>query len=121
MHPSLRKTLADSHVAAVTIAVLLFSSISAAFMALWGFIDGALYTLAAEAAAKPSLADLNLDYATSRMLSEAMDNLPVTLSLMVSAFVCMFAAWLLSRWTYGVGPLRTLGSYRDRLSRKTHA
>jgi hypothetical protein len=121
MRGSLRKALIDSHVAAVTIAVLLFSSLSAAFMALWGPVDVALYLLAAEAAEKPSLADLNLDYVTSRMLSEALDNLPVTLSLLISALACILAAWLLSRWTFGVGPLRALASYRDKLSRKTHA
>ena len=120
MQGSLRKALIDSHVAAVIIAVLLFSSLSTAFMALWGFADGVLYFLAAEAAGKASFADVNLEYATSRMLSEALDNLPVRLSLLVSALACMLAAWLLSRWTYGVGPLRTLGSYRDKLSRMPH-
>jgi hypothetical protein len=118
---SLRKALIDSHVAAVIIAVLLFSSISASLMALWGPAENALYFLAAEGAAKPSLADLNLEYVTTRMLSEELDNLPTWLSILASALVCMLAAWLLSRRTYGAGPLRALGSYRDKLSRKTHA
>jgi hypothetical protein len=121
MQSSLREALIDSHVAAIAIAVLLFSSVSAAFMALWGPADFALSILASEAAIKPSLADMNLEYVASRIVSEAPYNLPVWLSLLASALACLFAAWLLSRWTYGVGPLRALGSYRDKLSRKTHA
>ena len=121
MPESLRKALIDSHVAAITIAILLFSSLSVAFIALWGPANGVLYFLASEAAGKPHFANLNLDYATRRMLSEELTNLPVWLSFLVSALVCILAAWLLSRWTYGVGPLRALGTYRDKLSRKTHA
>jgi hypothetical protein len=121
MQPSFRKVLTDSHVAAIAIAILLFSSLSAAFMALWGPANGILYIFAAEATGKPPFAHLNLDYATRRMLSEELTNLPVWLSFLVSALVCILAAWLLSRWTYGVGPLRALGTYRDKLSRKTHA
>ena len=117
MQNSLRKVLIDSHVAAITIAILLALSLSTAFVALWGFVDGVLYILAVEAY---SFAHLNLAYATHFMLYEELNNLPVTLAILFSALVCMLTAWLLSRWTFGVGPLRTLGSYRDKLSRKTH-
>jgi hypothetical protein len=121
MQPSFRKVLIDSHVAAIAIAILLFSSLSAAFMALWGPANGVLYIFASEAAAKPPFAHLSLDFATRRLFSDALTNLPVWLSLLVSALVCMLTAWLLSRWAYGIGPLRALGAYRDKLSGKTHA
>lgn len=121
MQYSLRKVLIDSHVAAITIASLLVVSLCAAFMALWGFADGFLHFLAAEAAGKPPFALLKLAYLTSYMHSDFLINLPIRLSILVSALVCMLAAWLLSRWTYGVGPLGALGSYRDKLSRKIYA
>jgi hypothetical protein len=118
---SLRRVLIDSHVAAVAIAILIILSLNAAIMALWGFANDVLYYLAAEAAGKPPFAHLNLAHATPYILSNMLTNLPVRLSILVSALVCILAAWMLSRWTYGVGPLRTLGSYRDKLSRKIHA
>lgn len=121
MQPSRRQILIDSHVGAIAIAILLFSSLSAAFMALWEPANVALYFLASEAAGKPHFADLDLDFATRHILSDELANLPVTLSILVSALACILAAWLLSRWTYGIGPLRALGSYRDKLSRKTYA
>ena len=42
MRPSLRRVLADSHVAAVAIAVLLLWSLDAAFSALWPPVSRAL-------------------------------------------------------------------------------
>jgi hypothetical protein len=121
MQASLRKILIDSHVAAVTIAVLLFSSLYTAFLALWGPVNGILYFLASGAPGMPPFAYLNLDEATHYMLPEVLTNLPAELSLLFEALVSILAAWLLSRWTYGVGPLRALACYRDKLSRKTHA
>ena len=121
MQASLRKVLIDSHVAAIMIAVLLFSSFIAAGLALWGPANGVLYFLATEAAGKPPFAHPNLDDATRYLLSEELQNLPVTLSILVEALAAVLAAYLLSRWAYGVGPLRALGSYRDKLPRKTHA
>jgi hypothetical protein len=96
-------------------------SLSAALVALLGFAYGVLHFLAAVVAGTPPLAHLSLEQLTRHMLSEELNNLPVRLSILVSALVCILAAWLLSRWTCGVGPLRALASYRDKLPRKTHA
>ena len=85
MQASLRKVLIDSHVAAIAIAILLFSSLIAAGLALWGPANGVLYFLAKEAAGKPPFAHPNLDDATRYLLSEELQNLPVTLSILVEA------------------------------------
>jgi hypothetical protein len=38
----------------------------------------------------------------------------------VNASMNLLAAWFLSRWVYGIGPLRCLSKYRPRLTRRTH-
>jgi hypothetical protein len=48
-------------------------------------------------------------------------SLQVTLSELCFAVNSLACAWLLSLWTYGTGPLRSLGNYRERLSRKKDA
>jgi hypothetical protein len=38
-----------------------------------------------------------------------------------AALANIFAAWLLSRWVFGVGPLRSLGGSLSNLKRRTRA
>jgi hypothetical protein len=47
--------------------------------------------------------------------------LSTMLSCLIGALAAIFFAWLVSHWIYGVGPLRILALYRDRIARKSHA
>ncbi len=113
MQNSLCKTLIDSHVAAIVIAVLIFSALDAAFMGLWiPAFNIALTLLTSVATGIPPTLP-SFDNATRVLL-------PSTFSLLFVSLVYLLTAWILSRWVYGVGPIHSLGSYRTKLSRKTH-
>jgi len=105
VNPSLRKILADSHVSAIAIAVLLFRSLDYAFWALWHPFSFALLYI-------PDLPDTL--HITDR------STLFITFSYLFNSFVCLAAAQLLSRWVYGMGPLRSLSKYRSGLARRNH-
>lgn len=114
MRPSLREILADTHIAAVAIAVLLLWTLDGTFRALWGplsSVAGFLFT---------SVAILDIPY-FSPVLSRA-DRLLVftTLMYLSSAVISFSTAWLLSRWVFGVAPLRSLSAYRAKLTRRSH-
>jgi hypothetical protein len=109
---SLRQILADSHVAAATIAVLLLWSLDAAFLALWEPVSrvlGFLFT---------AVAILDVPYYSPSVTT--LDRLMlITMSAYsYSAAASFLAAWLLSRWVYGVGPLRSLARYHILLEKK---
>lgn len=115
MPAPLRKVLIDSHVASVTIAVLIYWSVGAGFFALWypfyhlgSFLITAI--LIRDIPYMPHTPDL-----------PTLQNLLNSLFHLFSALTCIAAACLLSRWTYGTGVLRAFGSYRDKLARKKHA
>jgi hypothetical protein len=44
-----------------------------------------------------------------------------TIPYLFSALTSLAAAWFLSRWVYGVGPLRVLTAYRTELTRRNDA
>jgi hypothetical protein len=109
MQSSLRRVLADSHIAAVTIAVLVMWALVGTFRGLWApaYRLGA-FVLTAIAIwdipyipPKPTLAD-NL------MLISAGYYL-------YSALVCLLGAQLLSHWVYDMGPLQSLTAYGSKL------
>ena len=107
--------MAEHHVAAVAIAVLLLWSLD------WGSraLLGSLYRIASFVVY--SVAILRVPYYSSR-LSYADRILLLQMSANVlSAFICFGAAWLLSRWVYGEGPFRRLARYRTRFTRRTCA
>jgi hypothetical protein len=109
---SLRQILADSHVAAATIAVLLLWSLDAAFLALWEPVSrvlGFLFT---------AVAILDVPYYSPSVTT--LDRLMlITMSAYsYSAAASFLAAWLLSRWVYGVDPLRIVPRYRNVNARK---
>ncbi|MGA3162271.1 MAG: hypothetical protein ABSC77_13775 [Terracidiphilus sp.] len=122
MQTSLRKILIDSQVAAVAIAVLIFSSALEAVFALWEPVNqvlSSLITVVAYLITAAAIRDIpsftaTRSYATSSML-------PITFVILLLALANLAAAWLLSRWVYGVGPLRSLGNLRNKLLRKKHA
>jgi hypothetical protein len=103
---SLRKILADSHVSAVAIAVLLFHSLDYAFWVLWHPISVAMIAF-------PSF--------PRTLLVPNRLTLFISFSYLFGSFVSLAAAWLLSRWVYGMGPLRSLSKYRAVLARRNHA
>lgn len=101
MNPSLRRVLADSHVSAVAIAVLLFRSLDSAIWVLWGPISLAILTV-------PNFP--HMDHFS----------LFITISYLFNSLVYLVAAGLVSRWVYGMGPLRSLSKYRNILARRNH-
>ena len=102
MKGRLRKVLADSHVAAVTIAVLLMWMLDATFRGLW---DPA-YDLGAFVFTGIAIWDIPYIPPTLMVADRLM--LITTGYFVYSAVVCFLAAWFLSRWVYGMGPLRSL-------------
>jgi hypothetical protein len=113
--PTLREILAESHISAVTIAVLLLWSFDSAFRAIaatWGpFFRVAEYL--ATAVAIRDIPSLGPFIPEDRII------LFVTFSYLFSGFVSLVSAWLLARWVYGDGPLRSLSRYR-RIAGRNH-
>ena len=110
--PSLREILADSYVSAVAIAVLLYWSLYWGFEALWGPLAraaGFLFT---------AVAILDIPYFSPGFTSADRFMATTTLTFLFNAFVCFALAWLLSRWVYGMGPLRSLSKCRTTLINK---
>jgi hypothetical protein len=115
MQNSLRKTLIDSHVAAIAIAVLIFTCVAEAFFAVWYPVERFLSSLLT------AVATGDIPYIPRAVDALTRVNLLAAFTQLVSALSVLAAAWLLSRWIYGTGPLRSLGAYQGKLSRKTHA
>jgi hypothetical protein len=115
---SLRKVLIDSYVAAVAIAVLIFFSldfVAKAVFALWEPALGAvLFLITAVTIRDIPYISRTLDPLTRHYLLTVLSNI-------LLALANLSAAWLIFRWIYGTGPLRSLSTYRDKLSRKTDA
>lgn len=114
MLASLRKTLVDAHVAAVTVAALLSVSIGA-------FYDAADHVLRAVVLFIQLDASHRLYDYSYQLAQQDSYMLPVTLCFLASALVTLLCAWLVSRWAYGVGPLRSLAPFHEKLTRKFHA
>lgn len=115
MKPSLREILADSHVAAVTIVVLLLWSIDSAFRALWDPLYAVLSFLFT------AVAILDIPYISAGPGIMYRPMWIMTSFYLFSSITCLFTARLLSRWAYGMGPLRSLSQYRVRIGRSPHA
>jgi hypothetical protein len=115
MKGSLRQALADSHVAAITIAVLLLWVLDATCRGLWD----PLYDLGAFVFTGIAIWDIPYISPTPTLADRSM--LIITAYYLYSAFVCVLGAWLLSRWVYGMAPLRSLATYRSQLIRRKDA
>jgi len=111
---SLREILADSHVAAVATAVLFLWSLYWGFHALWSPLRRAANFLFT------AVAILNIPYFSPTLTGADRWMLTMTLFFLFNALVSFAAAWLLSRWVYGMGPLCSLSKYRTRLARRNH-
>jgi hypothetical protein len=109
----LRETLAESHISAIAIAVLLLWAINSAFVALRDpFFAVVNYFITAVAILGiPSSGPITLH-------DKVM--LFVTGQYLFTAFASFAAAWLFSHWIYGTGPLRSLNKCGTRLRRRNY-
>ncbi len=107
---SFREIMAESHIAAISIAVLLVWSLTLGLQALWSPLwraAGFIFT---------AVAILNIPYDTFTHNDRLM--LLHTFTYLFTAFIYLAAAWVLSRWAHGMGPLRSLSKFRTRLARR---
>lgn len=115
MNRSLREILADSHIAAVAISVLLLWTLTSAATALRiPFFQAAEYVVTA-------VAILGIPYSSHTWIGADRFMLLTTVYGLYGALVSFAGAWFLSRWVYGVGPLRALIECRTRLARRSDA
>ena len=111
---SLRQVLADSHVAAVAIALLLLWSLDLAFRGLWDPVYRLgvfLFT---------AIAIWGLPYLSPTLTAADRFMLINTFYFLYIAIMSLSTAWLVSRWVYGMGPLRSLVACRKRLTGRKH-
>ena len=115
MKPSLRQLLADSHVAAIAIAVLLVASASWAFPILWNPASKGIGEWYEYARADYTDAAFFFRYIGFRTLWQS-------ISFFLSGAIAHFAAaWILSHLVFGVGPFRALIAHRKKLMRNRDA
>jgi len=117
MQGSLRKALIDSHVAAIAVAILLFGFFEEATYALWEPGCRLFSFLVASIAVKTHVIPyipIDPDSLTEQMLR-------VSATDVVYALANLTGVWFLSLLVYGAGPLRVLGNYKGKLSRKRDA
>lgn len=114
MKTSLRKTLVDSHVAAITIAMLLL-------------ISGTNFVLAFREPAirvgtflATAVAILDIPYIPHSLDPFTRMKLMTSAIEFAEALLVFCAAWILSRCTYGIGPLSCLRSCRTLIRRTNH-
>jgi F0F1-type ATP synthase assembly protein I len=111
---SFREILAESHISAVAIVVLLLWSLDSTVKALWGPLSAAarfLFTV---------VAILDIPYHSPALARVDRLMWIATGFNLFNASMSLAAAWLLSRWAYGVGPLRSLSKYRANTARRNH-
>ncbi len=110
---SFREILADSNVGAVAIAVLLIRSIESGVRGLgfllFGLLDFVVSTVAIG----------GIPYGTFT-LGQWLLFIPQIANL-VTAAITLVAAFLLSRWVYGAGPLQSLRSCGAKIARTSDA
>jgi len=106
----LRDILAESHISAIAISILLLWSLSSAFLALGQpFVALADYLVTAVAIVGiPSSGPITLG-------DKVM--LFITGQYLLSASMSFAAACVLSRWAYGTGPFRSLSQFRNAILR----
>ena len=117
MRGKLRDVLRESHVGAITIALLLFLACDALQMAvtfLWATVWPLVNPLIA------SHSQLNVVWSALAVSRMAWFALPNAISALLSAAAGLLGAWLVARWVYGTGPLHVLAGERTRFKRKTH-
>ena len=106
MHRSLRQILIESHVAAVTIVVLLLWTLDGAFQTLSGIAPRIFHFLLTAV----SIHEIPALLPTTK--ADEME-LMVTAGYFYWAAVSFAASWLLARWVYRAGPLCSLARYQN--------
>jgi hypothetical protein len=107
MKRSLREILIDSHVALTTIAVLLLWSMDGAFWGLWPLLSRAAQWLLI------AIAIRDIPYFSITTAERSI--ILISAMYFYAAIVSFLAASILSRWVYGVGPLRSLVACGNKL------
>jgi hypothetical protein len=98
----------------MAIAVLLIWSFDSVLEALWDPILSAIGFLIT------AVAVLGLPYIPTQFTYSQRGTLILRCFPLFDAFFWFAAAWLLSRWVYGTGPLRSLKSCGERVARRSH-
>jgi hypothetical protein len=113
MNRSLRQVLADSHVAAATIALLLVWALDTAVRGLWDpvYHVGILFT---------AIAIWDIPYLSPSPTTIDRLTLISSCYLFYCSIVSLAAASLLSYWVYRTGPIRLLIAYRTDLIGRNH-
>ena len=119
MKASLRKVLADSHVAAIAIALLMAWSLMEGIEGLtlpvgYGILNAIIFLLTAATEREIPYISPHLDGFDLLILSWSLLHLE-------RAATCALAAWLLARWVYGQGPIRCLCAAWSELPRRSNA
>jgi hypothetical protein len=109
--PSLREILADSHVAAVSIAVLFLWSLASGLQVVWDPFWGA---------ANFVFTSVGIPYIPRTSIGGDRLTLIVTATRLAYSFIYLAVAWFLSRWVYGLGPLRSLTKCLTRVARRNN-
>jgi len=116
---SLRKVLADSHVAAIAIALLLAQSLiegidAFALPVAYGVFSAIVFVL--NTVTEREFPNISSPFhgADLLILSERLPHL-------VRATAYAIAAWLLARWVYGQGPIHCLRAAWSELPRRSNA
>lgn len=105
MKRSLRQALVESHIAAVTIALLLLWSLNNFVDALWKELPRTIEFVVTVVAIR------DIPYSARTFTVAAGLELMVVGHYLYFALACFFAASVLSHWVYGAGPLRSLFRY----------
>ena len=119
MKDSLRRVLSDSHVAPIAITLLLARSFFEGIDGLtppmaYSILGAAIFLIVAVTERELPLISPSLSGTDLLLLSEGLPHL-------ANAAACACAAWLLSRWVYGQGPLRSLRNAWSERSRRSNA
>ena len=104
----LRETLADSHIAAVAIAALLFMSLRDVISVLLPILGQVLAFIFS------ALAIQDLPYYSSTLVVFTLSGTALDLC---NALVAFYSSWVISQMVYDASPLSILRSYRTRLFR----
>ena len=113
LNPPLRKVLADSKIADVTIALLLFGAMESGLRAIWFPVFRLLFFLFNAIAI--------MDIPTHSFNELDRYQAITAISYLLTSLFVLFGVFALSYWMYGTGPIRRLRNVRDRMQRGRHA
>lgn len=119
MKSTLRKVLADSHVAPIAITLLLARCFNEV---IFGSILPIAYSiLGAITFLMTAIAEREFPLFSSSFGGSFLMRLSEGLFHLISAATCTAAAWLLSKWVYGLGPLPSLQIAWSERARRSNA